>query len=495
MGSFGKIRVGGMTYGIGGNLRSNISLLSSMLRASVDDPAALGKGDLSQLKTINPIREEFSPFDFKDGTGPFYLNADHPTIKWLRTKSSPSVSMAWDILSGEDYIGIQYDDPLSYHKLSYRLLPFAIQAQLTADIGIKERPGMFITEFLGLNANPISKYQKYKEQAERDLGDTWEELDGTEYLKQAREDEEHFPELAHAYQKSVDDSRAKGNEYQTLTDYVDKRLVERDKELLELAKTIDWTKPGGGEAYLNQSKYIKAQYLDDYKQKAADLEIDMDREASEGNRDKMLGSELDAVLFENFTKNDGSPDYDAYEAARENIIGKMSTREQQAVREKKYYNLNDKSLADIERRRDKAGDLWGPYLDAPKYKGLSKAEGEDLDKLMDSLGELISMKQLTNPKWKGSKRSILRRLLQNPNIPAALQKKLAVALLLTYDNLKPLVKDSTQRDMIMNNPDFAVFYPNVYGDLSDEDQEKWDEKYGNRSGVQINYAFLDDKKD
>lgn len=493
-GKFASIRVGDANYGLGGNIRSSLMLLSRLVRAGVEDPKALGEGDLSQLATFDPFAKELLPWDFNNGA-PF-VNYNHPFLKWFRGKSSPVVSTAIDLFAQEDYNGYALDDPSDYLKLPARLLPLSFQSMMQYDGGWKDRLGVGLGSFIGLRTSEIYKSDLYHEQAERDLGAPWEELKGTERLRQAQEDEEHFEELYNAHQEYVTDLRKKNNEYQKLTDYVATRRDERNTELMKLSQTIDWSSPGGGEVYREQAKFIKAKYLDDYEQEAARLGIQINdfEGADDRNKDAVLGDKLSLIQLEDFTDARGVPDYDAFNEAKEKIIRQMSPEEQKAVRNKKYRSYNNPGLETIERRKDNAAKLWEPYINAPKYKGLTVEEGESVDLLNEKISEAMDRYYLENPNGRTVyKKDILRNLYNNTSDPEK-KRLIKVAYVLSFEKLRKFVMDDTKEMLVMNNPDFAVFYPNVFFDLTEENQEKWNEMYSNRRGVRI-YDYINNDDD
>jgi hypothetical protein len=103
---------------------------------------------------------------------------------------------------------------------------------------------------------------------------------------------------------------------------------------------------------------------------------------------------------------------------------------------------------------------------------------------------------LKNPRAKvRDRREVLRVILQRTKLTPSQRKIVTTALVTTFSHLKETVMSTVQRDLVMRNPDFAVFYPNVYFDLDEEDQEEWDRRHGRRQGPKINLEFLEGYRD
>ncbi|KKL15656.1 hypothetical protein LCGC14_2503400, partial [marine sediment metagenome] len=149
----------------------------------------------------------------------------------------------------------------------------------------------------------------------------------------------------------------------------------------------------------------------------------------------------------------------------------------QAV-ENKRFNVADPRLEETLRRRAGAIDLLQPYFDAPKYKGLTKAEEEQVDSLItlaDEVRGLLSLKGISVSRGKLFE-FMLKGGVGDPKI-------VSTAFVLSKRDIAHLVKTTTRRDMVFANPDLVTFYSFVFYDLSDEDQEEWFTRFSPRSAI------------
>mgnify|MGYP001567710624 CR=1 FL=1 len=72
----------------------------------------------------------------------------------FRTKASPAVSIAWDILSGKTFLGEDIKDPKVF--LSELILPFSVRQSLEDP----KNPAELITSFFGVKASPLTEWEK-----------------------------------------------------------------------------------------------------------------------------------------------------------------------------------------------------------------------------------------------------------------------------------------------------------------------------------------------
>lgn len=465
---FGSFRMGNVRYGFGGNLRTNFTLMGNLIHDGFDDPKNL------------------SPWDpDSDTAGRWGLNWSNPVMRHIRGKLHPAPGAALDILMGRDYIGHEMDSPRDIFDQTWRrALPISLQNVLQSDLGLKETLAIGTAEFMGARSTPVSKGDLFKEQVERDLGDTYENIKTNEpdLLSLASQDEEHYPELVQKRKDWENDKRSKGNKWQVVRDFTEKRKVDRDKELAQLASEIDWNIVGGAEKYREQSKIIRAKYFDDFKNEVERQGLKLD-DAPEDDKDASLHDQLNQVDLEDYKLPDGKPDYDAFKAARNRIISQMTPREQQAVRDKRY-SYKVEGLSEIEQRKDRAADLWGPYKNAPKYKGTTNKESDQVDGILDGVKQLRALIELKTGKSAPSMKKLLKRLIA---LHPGDDRLLTIAYISSFDALKPLIMDDTKRKLVMDNPDFAIFYPSVFYDLNEDDQEAWKKRWGGNAnrGVTI----------
>ena len=464
--TFMSIRIGDQNFGLGGTMRSTINAIAKLGALGFDDP-----------KNLNPI-------DFNDRA---LINWDHPMIRFVRGKSSPVVGAAWDLISGQDFLGYQMDDPKDYWKLPLQMAPFASQAFIEATgVGTGERVGVGAAEWFGLRTYPVSAFTRYKEEVERTFNEPFENLKGTDTLKFAEKDEENYPELFEAKKRVDDQQRAKGDDFQEIDDQINEGRKEKEERLLPLAMEIDWGRPGGGELFSEQNKLISAEYRNDWTILAEAKGITFGEDQEFENKD----AELEAKLIEldplQFRQPDGNIDWDTYNAESDKIKSQMSPRNRKAVEEKRF-NVDNPQLEETLRRKAQASEDLEPWFDAPKYKGLNKEEGDQVDSMLDLVGEAVGLLELQGIRV--SRKQILIAALQ-----AGLGDKriMSTALVLTNRTLAPMVKSDFKTRWAMTHPDLIVFYDFIFFDLSEEEQMEWLERHQTRLGPTQRSSFITD---
>jgi ribosomal protein L24 len=445
-------RIGDQVIGMGGTVRSNISLVARLGKMGFDDP-----------KNLNP-------FNLDDK---FLLNFKHPVIRFLRGKSSPLVGTAWDIFTGEDFLGYAIDDPKDLLRLPLSLAPFAAQNFVEqTGIGFGERTGVTTAEWFGIRNFPIGAWQLYKEEAERALGDTWDNIASTDRLRMAEQDEENYPELVERKLKLDEDQRARKDEFQKIEDILAEGKEEKVEKLVPLAREIDWGRPGGGELFAEQNKFISAQYRNDFDVAAKALGVELNENPEYKGKDAMLEAELIELEPLDFRDEENNIDWDAYNEAADAIKAQMSPANRTAA-ENKRFNVGDPQLEEALRRRQGAIDNLDPYFNAPKYKDLSLEEGEEVDELLGLVSEIrdiLVMQGVTV-----GRPQILQFMLE---AKLGDTKIISTAWVASKSNISYMVKSTVQRDLVFQNPDMVVFYPFVFYDLSEEEQEEWMDMHG-----------------
>jgi RNA polymerase sigma-70 factor (ECF subfamily) len=459
---FMSVRVGGDKYfGIGGTIRTNINLVGKLIKLGFNDPKNL------------------SPFDINDKT---LINWDNPIIRFVRGKSNPVAGIAWDIASGRDFMGFATDDPKDYWRLPLQAMPFGVQAAMEAhDFGLGERLEVGTAEWFGLRSFPVSSWQLFKEEAERELNDKWENLDGTDFLEQAKNDKDAYPRLYELDQRIQRDNRKRNSEWQKVDDILEENKQEREGKLVPLATEIRWGQPGGGELFSDQNTYYSNQASNDFGVALSALGkniSDVPKEYS--NLDEMYEAELGALDPLQFRDMDGNIDWDTYHAERDRILGEMTPRNRAANKEKRF-SYADPRLNDALRAKVQASEDLQPYFDAPKYVGLDKEQEVQVDTLIATIDEARALIAIQGGK-NVSRGTLLGLMLEN-NLGD--KKIVSTAFVLSKDALAPYVRSTYARDYIFAHPDLAVFYPFVFYDLSDEDQELWIKMYGTRQGPTI----------
>ncbi len=183
-GRFMSIKVGDNWIGIGGSMRGAIQLLGTAGAAAATDPKKLFSTETTGLDA-------------------------NPFLKYARGRSSPAAGEVWNVFTGKDAIGEEYEgrgDWLS--KLPDAFIPFAAQSVVETEGGAGTRMGMLGAQTIGLRTFPESKSEDLNKslkdnlkkmatdipgfsQAERDEVDEWADL--TKYQKQIVL--QRFPEL------------------------------------------------------------------------------------------------------------------------------------------------------------------------------------------------------------------------------------------------------------------------------------------------------------
>lgn len=455
---FMGMRIGDQVIGMGGTVRSNIAMMARLGKMGYD--VAAGDVDPNKLSPVNLNSR-------------FLINFDHPIVRFLRGKSSPLVGTAWDLFSGEDFLGYTVDDPKDLLRMPLQLAPFASQVFIEqTGLGLGERTGVTTAEWFGVRNFPINAWQLYKEQAEEALGDVWDNIASTDRLKQAEQDKDNYPELVEAKKKLDEDQRARGDDFQKIEDLLDEGKVEKKDKLLPLALEIDWSRPGGGELFAEQYKYISAQYRNDFDLAAKALGVEL----KENPEYKGLDAQLEAELIEleplDFRDADNNIDWDAYNEAADAIKSQMSQENRKAAEEKKF-NLGDPQLEEVVRRRATAIEQLDPYINAPKYKDLTVEEGQEVDKLLGLASEVRDLLAMAGTNV--SRSEIIQFMLEAKFGDVRI---VSTAWVASKSSLSHMVRSTVQRDLVFRHPDLVVFYPFTFYDLSDEEQEEWEAKFG-----------------
>jgi hypothetical protein len=450
---FFTVRIGENNFGIGGAMRSNTAMISRLSRAAVEDP------------------ESFSPFD---PDGRLMVNFDNPALRAIRAKSSPLTGEAFNLLSGEDYLGFQLDDPGQYLRLSEDATPFALQAYLQAEGGIKGKAGAGTAEFFGFRAYPMRHVDLYHEAAEEESGQAWEDLDAAGELSFMREDPENFPKTAEMWNKYQDELRKKGSPWQKARDVAEEFEDKRDVELGELAQGVQWNRPGGGQFYKDQRPGIMASARQSFDVAMATQGVNSDDGPESEVKDKVLRSKFYELDVTDFMGPDNKPDWERFFAEKERIKLQMSPLAQEAI-DKKKLDYDDPTLVQTEQRRLRATDDLQAFFDFPKYNGLTVDESDQVDELLE-LGTMVQQAMALSGK------SVDRSKIMLNFLKAGItdQKIAATALISTKSGLAPMVKSRAADEWALSHPDLAVFFPFIFDSLDEDDQLEWQRLYSLR---------------
>ena len=132
-GRFLSIKVGDNWIGIGGSMRGALQMLGVAGAAAATDQKQLFSTETTGLDA-------------------------NPFLKWARGRSSPAAGEVWNVLTGKDAIGEEYEgrgDWLS--KLPDAFIPFAAQAIVETEGGAGTKAGILGGQMVGLRTFPESK--------------------------------------------------------------------------------------------------------------------------------------------------------------------------------------------------------------------------------------------------------------------------------------------------------------------------------------------------
>jgi hypothetical protein len=135
-GDFLTIRIGEQRVGIGGALRSTAQMFGQVLQVATSDPERLVSLDSNGIES-------------------------NPLLRYFRGRTAPTTSMAWDIFSGEDFLGDTVDRnvPAFLALAAERHVPFGIMAALEATRP-EDRPTAFLASNIGLREFPLSDRER-----------------------------------------------------------------------------------------------------------------------------------------------------------------------------------------------------------------------------------------------------------------------------------------------------------------------------------------------
>jgi len=249
-GDFMSLRVGDSDVGVGGFFRGFLSFLTRF-------------GDRA-LTEENMFEEDQT----------------HPFVAYVRGKSSPSTSLAWDIFSGADYIG----EPIEQSALGYgktignRLLPFwaenvFVTDPLTGNFQWSNPNVLGVgAELLGLRSIPIDVYDERRrikdEVALEYYGKKWNDINSvqrgvitreSDYLQKLNEEASRLSSLRGGQLQKQLDGYYK--ESKRITDTYNERIVEGinmiEKGIIDLAGFRSIYLSSAGQDYYTKRKALR----------------------------------------------------------------------------------------------------------------------------------------------------------------------------------------------------------------------------------------------
>lgn len=130
-----SVQIGGRNIGIGGVHRSVVNTIGRLARTTIESPDDF----------LN-----WMPADWND----------NPLLRVGRSQGAPGPGIAYDVLSGETYLGEPIQDWSDLGMVGEELLPFWLSAGLDGEGDIWDRALGATAEFMGLRAYPVNPWQQ-----------------------------------------------------------------------------------------------------------------------------------------------------------------------------------------------------------------------------------------------------------------------------------------------------------------------------------------------
>ena len=374
-------------------------------------------------------------------------------------------------------------------------------------LGWQGKIGIFLTEILGARYYDITRYKNMQEKAEDATGMTWDELQEKTVIADGSErkinqqlitaldnndmpeglgfNQEEWDEYSEARKEWQEDRRKKDSEYQALEDTTDALAIKQGRALADQITSIDGSVGSGVEPVknMNNMRYSFSEQLD----LAHTLLIGDSGEELETNDDisklEPIAQLAYALEPDNFRDHLGKVNWDDRQKLIDSIVPTLSPLN------KELYLRHDSPVvgaSDVEnykagkydaanegfRRKTEASKAYQALEEAPKYKGMTNEEGDQLESLLDTIKMIQSIYDLTGRSL--DRRDILRSL--NDMLPG--NKIIQYAIVSTYPALQHLIMSTEREEIMMANPDLMVFWPYLinYG-FSDDFIEEWEERW------------------
>ena len=427
-------------------------------------------------------------------------NAPEIVKRFLRGKASPSLSLFGDlILLREDFLGYKLDsweDRLSY--LTSRTVPFAFQdvmqeisEDLLAGEGLertmldpeKFAPTNIIPEFLGGRSFPVSKRQIYQETGVEEWRANNPDWVGTDedihdLLSQGvMDDKDEYP-MTHAAGLEMDEEqRKRASNWQLVADNNDK--FEADvtmPRLLETGEKIRWGLPGGGENYIEQRKLaLNAQHAHN-ENMPAELGLNPDALPEKETREAKVVQQIRELDLENFPDPSGIGfDWDAFELAKQKLLVQLSLEVRKEYEKPAWESYEDPEVASNEKRVYEVKKALDTWFEFPKYKGLTNAESDTVDAMIEWAGLQREQYLLVGESVKTD--YFLEWLITSQPGDAGLASYARVA---NSSKLRETTINPQKRQWTLAHPDLAVFYGFTYENMDEEGQAEWQRRYSLR---------------
>ena len=352
-GKFMAVKQGQNYTSIGGPMRSNFKWLA-----------------LSTKNTYESHGTNLNPYDPETT-----LNLDNPFVRLWRSKGPWLTGSAFNVITGEDYLGHQNDN------IGDALLgssedagPFWFNASMEARGDTMDKIVAGAQSAIGFNTYPMSPYQVLDEASFNAFGTTYKDVsseDGGQpnLLQEVKfgqhNDNPDYKAVYDAWAEYESDQRAKGNKKQELRD--DKRSFRRDTAGTVLQTEIDsirWNAPGGGEDYAEAVPPVGSM-IHEYGLKRQE-ELGIDFPDDEDKDDSLYSQWLaagDATLYGSV---DDPKTYDAMKAAQLKIESQMTPEERRALKNPARKWPDNPLIAAAEMRRLDAAEARNKWFDTPK---------------------------------------------------------------------------------------------------------------------------------
>ncbi|KKM21633.1 hypothetical protein LCGC14_1633470, partial [marine sediment metagenome] len=162
-------------------------------------------------------------------------------------------------------------------------------------------------------------------------GATYEDIKGTPAFTDLKRTN---PEVDEAWEVVEEENRKRDSNYQKVKDKQAEERTDRDEKLLEVGKTIQWGRPGGGEIYKDSSRTIKSNTSHTVEAIPSILGVEYPEDVRE---DETLRARLTREYYDIQPENFPTPDrlgydWDEYFAAQEKKLKQMPADLASAIR-------------------------------------------------------------------------------------------------------------------------------------------------------------------
>jgi len=298
---FMAVRIGDNWVGIGSGYRALLKLIGSSVRTASDDPGA------------------FLHLWGEDAM-------DNPLLRFVRSRTSPVTSTAWDLVTGRDFIGRPTRQSWQdWAQLAQgRLSPFVVDAYLEANGGAADRWKAITGEFFFGRAIPASPSYLRDEAIAREgyvlsLGpDAGKRV--TRYMDLAKDQRDDFDRRFPEYAEAVEEWRlSRGSPFSVLDDVSHRKLEALEAAAVTLANAGN--DPYAGRAYrytvMDLARYYQGEY------NAARTGAQADDLQPRTEEQKLLDDYFSSVIDPSILTT-GKMDYELFERYERDFMRRLS---------------------------------------------------------------------------------------------------------------------------------------------------------------------------